>query len=59
MIDFDPTEEIVGIKWDHTYKRERLTSKEIEAIKLAPFKDGEVKKAVASISHPVLGELIC
>ena len=46
LIDFDPTEEIEGIKWDHTCKRERLTSKEIEAIKLAPFKDGEVKKAV-------------
>ena len=46
MIDFDPTEEIEGIKWDHTCKRERLTSKEIEAIKLAPFKDGEVKKGV-------------
>lgn len=46
MIDFDPTDEIEGIKWDHTCKRERLTSKEIEAIKYAPFKDEEVKKAV-------------
>lgn len=46
MIDFDPTDEIEGIKWDHTCKRERLTSKEIEAIKYAPFKDEEVKKTV-------------
>ena len=46
LIDFDPTEEIEGIKWDHTCKRERLTSKEIEAIKHTPFKDEEVKKAV-------------
>ena len=46
LIDFDPTEEIEGIKWDHTCKRERLTSKEIEAIKHASFKDEEVKKAV-------------
>ncbi len=46
LIDFDPTEEIEGIKWDHSCKRERLTSKEIEAIKHASFKDEEVKKAV-------------
>lgn len=46
MIDFDPTDEIEGIKWDHACKRERLTSKEIEAIKYAPFKDEEVKKSV-------------
>ena len=46
LIDFDPTEEIEGIKWDHTCKRERLTSKEIETIKHTLFKDEEVKKAV-------------
>ncbi len=46
MIYFDPTEEIEGIKWNHTFKRERLSSEGIESIKFAPIKDGEVKKAV-------------
>ena len=46
LIDFDPSEEIEGIKWDHTCKRESLTEEEIEALKKAPFRDLEVKRAV-------------
>lgn len=46
LIDFDPSEEIEGIKWDHSCKRESLTEEEIEALKNAPFRDLEVKRAV-------------
>ena len=46
LIDFDPSEVIEGIKWDHTCKRERLTSKEIKAIMNTPFKYTDVKLAV-------------
>lgn len=46
LIDFDPSEEIEGIKWDHSCKRESLTEEEIELLKKTPFKDSEVKRAV-------------
>lgn len=46
LIDFDPSEEIEGIKWDHSFKRESLTEEEIMALKNTPFKDLEVKRAV-------------
>ncbi len=47
LIDFDPSEEIEGIKWDHSCKRESLTEEEIMALKNAPFKDMEVKRSGA------------
>ena len=46
LIDFDPSEEIEGIKWDHSCKRESLSEDEIESLKKASFKDLEVKRAV-------------
>ena len=46
LIDFDPSEEIEGIKWDHSCKRESLTEEEIEMLKKVCFRDLEVKRAV-------------
>ena len=46
LIDFDPSEAIPGITWDHTIKKERLTDEEIIAIRNMDYKDQTVKRAV-------------
>ena len=43
---FRISEEIEGIKWDHSCKRESLSEDEIEALKKVSFKVLEVKRAV-------------